>query len=133
MLFGNPGREKQSETWKQLWVVVVVVGGGVGCAGSWLFPVVWLCWSPQSPSRCCRGYTLQKRGTGKTWRVAQLLAQIGARRPQALAQEVSPLPPGLDSRAPLCRVGALGSILHTHTTPRRSPQDGCPLLNPRVR
>lgn len=113
--------------------------GEVGCARSWLFPVV----SPQSPRRCCRGCTLGKRGTGKAWRVAQLLAQIGAGQPQALAQEVPPA----WTHGPLCAGWvpwglASAIVLHwargwcpffTHTIPRKSLQGGCPPLNPRVR
>lgn len=83
-----------------------------------------------------------KRGTGKVWRVAQLLAQIGAGQPRALAQEA---PPGLDSRplgagwAPRSLVlaagiphlaGGCGPFFAHH---RGARMLGGPPLNPTVR
>lgn len=109
--------KKQSETWKQArgW-------GGVCRSGG-----------PRSPAVRPQGRLdhtqwepgpLGKRGTGKAWRVEQLGAQIGTRRPQpmdasclVLAQEA---PPRRGRRAPPCRVGASGS-----RTARAWPPGGC--------
>lgn len=101
------------------------------------------CGEPTEPQPMLQRLRAQgKRGTGKAWRVAQLLAQIGAGQPRALAQEA---PPGLYSR-PLC-VGwapwslALAAII-LHSTRgcgpffahhRGAARVGGPPLNPRVR